>query len=134
MDTELIPDELHDNRREQWCAALRILDGVVYESGFVKATLSAYAGMALWELTVSHQDGERTVYGPDPVGNGTVMDSWFACHLEVEIMQICLQDLSEWMECWSGFDQVFFPALLIEGADCRSHRVGDIERFTFVWE
>ena len=134
MDTDLIPDELPDERREQWTAALRILDGVMHESGFLKGTISAYAGMELLELVVRNRDGELAFHGPEPGGSGSVTDSWFACHLEVEIEHIGLQHLSEWMEQWLGYDQVFFPALLIEGSTVRSHRAGDSERFIFVWE
>lgn len=135
MDTQLTtPDELPDKRREQWTAALRILDGVVHESGLVKGTLSAYSGMELWELRVRQKGGQVAVDGPTPGGSGSVTDSWFSCHLEVEIEHIGLQQLIEWMEMWHGYDQVFFPALLVEGPTCRSHRVGDTETFTFVWE
>ena len=112
MDTDLIPDELPDERREQWTTALRILDGVVHESGLVKATLSAYAGMELWELHVCNRDDELVLDGPEPGACGSVTDSCFACHLEVEIQQIDLQKLTEWMESWHGYDQVFVPALV----------------------
>ena len=134
LRSELIPDELPDERREQWRDALRILDGVVHQDGFMKGSISAYSGMELWELVVRIRNGELIVHGPELVGSGSVMDSWFACHLEIEIKDIGLQALVEWIENWTGLDQVFVPALLVEGRTARSHRVNDSETFTFVWE
>ena len=134
MLLDKVPEELPEDRQEQWCAALRILDSVMHESGFLKGIISAYAGMELLELVVRNRDGELVLDGPEPVGSGSVTDSWFACHLEVEIRHLDLQRLSEWMESWGGYDQVFVPALLVDGPMCRSHRAGDSEHFTFVWE
>lgn len=134
LTSELIPDELPDERREQWETALRILDGVLGEEGFVKAVLAGYSGMQLWEMHVTHQGGETTVEPPSPGASGSVTNSWFACLLEVQIEHIGLQALIEWMESWEGYQQVFFPALLVEGRTARSHRVGDRETITFVWE
>lgn len=134
MLLDKVPEEFPDERERQWKAALRILDGIVHESGFVKGSISAYSGMELWEVRVANRDGELIDHGPAPGASGSVTDSWFQCHLEVEVEHIGIQRLIEWMEGWNGFDQVFFPALLIEGGTARSHRVGDSERFTFVWE
>lgn len=134
MLLDKVPDELHDERAEQWTNALRILDGVAHEPGFGKATLSAYSRMDLWELEVRRKDGDLVVDDPVSAASGSVMNSWFQTHLDVEITTIGLQRLVEWMEQWLGYDQIFFPALLIEGSTCRSHRAGASERFIFVWE
>lgn len=134
MQIDTVPDELPDARARQWRDALYILNGIAGEKGLTKATLTASVGLEMWELEVRLHDGGLKVHGPSTYAGQSVSESWFQCHLEIEITEVGLQDLAEWMEVWHGFDRVFFPALLVEGKTCRSHRVGDSETFTFVWE